>query len=540
MVNTVFLYLARPLFYLLSETATYGRIWDDDEVHNLISVEIEFPAIVFDDTFTSQAALSCESKVSPLNDKKIDFRISFDESDDEDYTIWLFHLEIRDISILDLRVWDLMAEGLSGRMLMEHRDAQGQSAMLDLDTARALQFQLGGVRRRMSWREFILGMGLHTAEEIESVGISSAGDFLGTVPIAGRSQAPEKVLEVVRLGEEARGDDILRFTRSSTIHGLGILSDKECSRCCDSCPKVVLRVASCCESGDQAVLAPVQAPQPPAARPSRTMVQRLGRLEEDVHGLRGALGEQREAGVRTSLEKKSTKLVKYLESYVCFSHAGIQTRLQHTFLLLTHLGNVGNNPPTARLSGAKSNKMTLMHYLCKVVLEKLPELLDFSKELGSLEASSKVQRLASIYRLQSEQIGGNPSTIRYVRVTPTEHTNMPSPEDKICLTNLLGISNEEAGLKAGIIFSLLALEHIKFLICFVAFVLLSTRFNLQIFSLQMSCVVSAHSTTFSAHYYMEGVGSKSESGGRTTRERTPEVRHLPVIRDNVKEVMVYG
>ncbi|GKF41247.1 hypothetical protein Tco_0124589, partial [Tanacetum coccineum] len=109
----------------------------------------------------------------------------------------------------------LMAEGLSGRMLMEHRDAQGQSAMLNLDTARALQFQLGGVRRRMSWREFILDMGLHTAEEIESVGfgISSAGDFLGTTPsytsirdpmlrlchrliacsIAGRSQAPEKV-----------------------------------------------------------------------------------------------------------------------------------------------------------------------------------------------------------------------------------------------------------------------------------------------------------------------------------------------------------
>nr|GEV47988.1 hypothetical protein [Tanacetum cinerariifolium] len=35
------------------ETATYGRIWDDDEVHNLRSFETEFPAIAFDDTFTS-------------------------------------------------------------------------------------------------------------------------------------------------------------------------------------------------------------------------------------------------------------------------------------------------------------------------------------------------------------------------------------------------------------------------------------------------------------------------------------------------------
>ncbi|GKG40493.1 hypothetical protein Tco_0467270, partial [Tanacetum coccineum] len=45
--------------------------------------------------------------------------------------------------------------------------------VLDLDTARALQFQLGGVRRRISWREFILGMSLHTVEEIESVGFSA-------------------------------------------------------------------------------------------------------------------------------------------------------------------------------------------------------------------------------------------------------------------------------------------------------------------------------------------------------------------------------
>ncbi|GKC40060.1 hypothetical protein Tco_1052444 [Tanacetum coccineum] len=117
---------------------------------------------------------------------------------------------------------DLMAEGLSARILMKHKDAQGQSVfssrvwrwlfdirgplvhelileffstfrfgdvVLELDTAGALQFQLGGIK------------------------ISSAGDFLGTAPsyimirdpilrlchrlitcsIAGRSQAPEKV-----------------------------------------------------------------------------------------------------------------------------------------------------------------------------------------------------------------------------------------------------------------------------------------------------------------------------------------------------------
>ncbi|GJY54018.1 hypothetical protein Tco_0445682 [Tanacetum coccineum] len=68
------------------ETATYGRIWDDDDVHNLRS-QTEFPAIVFNDELTSDAALSCEPTISPLNENEIDFRISFDESDDEDYTV---------------------------------------------------------------------------------------------------------------------------------------------------------------------------------------------------------------------------------------------------------------------------------------------------------------------------------------------------------------------------------------------------------------------------------------------------------------------
>ncbi|GJW71608.1 hypothetical protein Tco_0128525 [Tanacetum coccineum] len=69
------------------ETATYGKIWYDEDVHDLRSVETEFPAIVFDDVFTSEITLSYEPTVSPLNNKKIDFRISFDESDDEDYMV---------------------------------------------------------------------------------------------------------------------------------------------------------------------------------------------------------------------------------------------------------------------------------------------------------------------------------------------------------------------------------------------------------------------------------------------------------------------
>nr|GEV39685.1 ribonuclease H-like domain-containing protein [Tanacetum cinerariifolium] len=69
------------------ETATYGKIWFDEDVHNLRSVETKFPAILFNDAFTSEVTLSYESTVSPLNDNKADFRIPFYESDDEDYTV---------------------------------------------------------------------------------------------------------------------------------------------------------------------------------------------------------------------------------------------------------------------------------------------------------------------------------------------------------------------------------------------------------------------------------------------------------------------
>ncbi|GKA06254.1 hypothetical protein Tco_0685478 [Tanacetum coccineum] len=67
------------------ETAKYGKIWYDKDIHDLSSIETEFPAITFNKRVSSGETLSCEPTVSSLNDE-IDFRISFDDSDDEDYT----------------------------------------------------------------------------------------------------------------------------------------------------------------------------------------------------------------------------------------------------------------------------------------------------------------------------------------------------------------------------------------------------------------------------------------------------------------------
>ncbi|GKC36088.1 hypothetical protein Tco_1048472, partial [Tanacetum coccineum] len=69
------------------EIDKYGKIWDNEDVHDLGSVETEFSSIVFNDTLTSEVALSCEPTISSVNNDEIDFRISFDESDDEDCMI---------------------------------------------------------------------------------------------------------------------------------------------------------------------------------------------------------------------------------------------------------------------------------------------------------------------------------------------------------------------------------------------------------------------------------------------------------------------
>ncbi|GKE10641.1 hypothetical protein Tco_1414192 [Tanacetum coccineum] len=69
------------------QTATYGKIRVDDDLHDLSSVETKFSAIVINDDFAPQDAPRYKSQVSTLINDEIDFRISFDESDDEDYII---------------------------------------------------------------------------------------------------------------------------------------------------------------------------------------------------------------------------------------------------------------------------------------------------------------------------------------------------------------------------------------------------------------------------------------------------------------------
>ncbi|GJZ54603.1 hypothetical protein Tco_0609488 [Tanacetum coccineum] len=70
------------------QTATFKKVENyEDEDDCFIDFETEFPAIVSDNTLTSDTAPPSEPTICPPSENKIDFGISLDESDDEDYTM---------------------------------------------------------------------------------------------------------------------------------------------------------------------------------------------------------------------------------------------------------------------------------------------------------------------------------------------------------------------------------------------------------------------------------------------------------------------
>ncbi|GJT34280.1 hypothetical protein Tco_0924699 [Tanacetum coccineum] len=71
---------------VISSQTTQGTTMIEYEAEKEDS-KIEFPAIVLNDALKFEVTPSYEPTVNPLNESKIDFRMSFDESDDYDYTM---------------------------------------------------------------------------------------------------------------------------------------------------------------------------------------------------------------------------------------------------------------------------------------------------------------------------------------------------------------------------------------------------------------------------------------------------------------------
>ncbi|GKB77708.1 integrase, catalytic region, zinc finger, CCHC-type containing protein [Tanacetum coccineum] len=269
------------------ETATYGKVRYFEYINYFKDFENEFPAFVYKD------ALTCEPEVSykPM-------------------VVFASHAWRRLFGIRGPLVRELMLEFFS--------TCRFSDTVLDLDVADTFGFQLRGLRRQMSWREFILALGLHTAKEP----LRRMCHRLVTFTIAGRGQAPEKVtttdLYYLRSMDERTVTESLRGL-NVVVHDLTMIDMDElvrlhiCERLLDIPTWVAMgperqhvgasaRAAhvdpEVVKEGVQADPAPAeagQAPQAPlAAAPApRTIPQRLLRFKEEVNGLRDSIGEQR-------------------------------------------------------------------------------------------------------------------------------------------------------------------------------------------------------------------------------------------------------
>ncbi|GKD71243.1 hypothetical protein Tco_1325333 [Tanacetum coccineum] len=93
-------------------------------------------------------------------------------------SIWyLYHLEIRDTSSSDfVGLTEGMRQTLGDRLRMVYTGDEGHELFTSHAWRRLFEIKapiLGEVRRRMTWRQFILALGLHTATEMAEVGFGA-------------------------------------------------------------------------------------------------------------------------------------------------------------------------------------------------------------------------------------------------------------------------------------------------------------------------------------------------------------------------------
>ncbi|GJS91670.1 hypothetical protein Tco_0774306 [Tanacetum coccineum] len=246
---------------------------------------------LFDNT-----TITSEPTVCPPNENKIDFRISFDESDDEDYTIeeytegirhsyeqrleMIWSRPVNRVHVLDFEgLTPEMRQDLAVRLRMVY-SGEGHQVFVSHAWRRLFEIRaplLGGVRRRMTWRQFILALGLHTEQEMAEAG----------------GQAPEKVtgVDLFYLRSMDRGTTnvphllaqyLFRHAEGRKSRPGSHLRAHAAAAGAHEADKAGLEA----EEGAQEISAPAQAPPPPLPAPHpRTMSQRIERIEEEMHDL---------------------------------------------------------------------------------------------------------------------------------------------------------------------------------------------------------------------------------------------------------------
>ncbi|GKC03342.1 hypothetical protein Tco_0994952 [Tanacetum coccineum] len=192
------------------QTATYGKVkYCENEDDCFTNSETEFPALVFDDTLTSDATLSFEpmSSETPVARYQVEGYTEDIVYDFEQRLDTIFSRQVNRVYVLDfVRLIAEMRGTLADRLRMVYTGDEGRDLFtthawrrlfeirgplirefileffstcrmsdteMGLYVADTLCFQLGGARRRMTWTQFILALGLHTAKEMAEDGFEA-------------------------------------------------------------------------------------------------------------------------------------------------------------------------------------------------------------------------------------------------------------------------------------------------------------------------------------------------------------------------------
>nr|GEZ76219.1 hypothetical protein [Tanacetum cinerariifolium] len=202
--------------------------------------------------------------------------------DFEDLLKTIFGRQVNRVHVLDFEGFTpKMRQNLAERLRMVYARDDGIGSEMGLDTADALCFELGGARRSMTWRH---------VEGRKSGARFSGGHFI-------RSFAHHFGLV---------SDDRLRGL-SIVTRELPLIDMVDVAAALRGAED-----ASNLNEGAQDVPSPIHAPLPPPTATSRTRHQRLGRLEEEIQGLRQDVGSLHGL-VESSMTGQAQHLFRHVE-----------------------------------------------------------------------------------------------------------------------------------------------------------------------------------------------------------------------------------
>ncbi|GKA70157.1 hypothetical protein Tco_0776221 [Tanacetum coccineum] len=157
--------------------------------------ENEFPAIVYNNAPTSKSDLLTEPTLNPQYIDAFDLKdeTSLSEYDEEEQNVLYFNdlflfniIQPDDLKSEkdddDNKIDIIQSPGVNRVHLL---DFEGLTPDIRQDLAERMRmvytgddgYELGGARRSITWRHFILALGLHTAEEMAENGFKATGLF---------------------------------------------------------------------------------------------------------------------------------------------------------------------------------------------------------------------------------------------------------------------------------------------------------------------------------------------------------------------------